>query len=145
MRRVGDIWGPMETPTHHRAVALVLTLVLAMGVVRVVVVPRATSNRGMMRGPDAGGVASLGRRDSRVDPNTADIVALESLPGVGPALARRIVAVRQSGVVFRRAEDLDVVPGIGPRTIERLAPYLTFDSFQRADAGRFDRRVTGLQ
>lgn len=66
----------------------------------------------------------------RVDPNTATPEALDALPGIGPALARRIVTARVRGLRFRTADDLARVRGIGPRTVERLAPMLVF-----ADAG----------
>lgn len=61
-----------------------------------------------------------------LDPNTCSADSLCLLPGIGPALAQRIIAAREQGVHFARARDLQVVRGIGPRTIERLEPYLVF-------------------
>jgi competence protein ComEA len=55
-----------------------------------------------------------------VDVNRADPAELTLLPGIGPALAGRIVADRGSRGPFARVEDLDRVPGIGPATIDRL-------------------------
>ena len=55
-----------------------------------------------------------------VDPNRAAEAELRALPGIGPALARRIVQSRQTDGRFRSAEDLRRVPGIGPSTLERL-------------------------
>ncbi|HEY8153823.1 MAG TPA: helix-hairpin-helix domain-containing protein [Myxococcota bacterium] len=55
-----------------------------------------------------------------IDPNRADAATLECLPGVGPGRARAIVEARAQGP-FRRLEDLDRVPGMGPRTLARLA------------------------
>lgn len=49
------------------------------------------------------------------------------LPGVGPALAARIVAHRDAHGPFRSIDELAHVPGIGPRTVERLVPLLTVD------------------
>jgi len=60
----------------------------------------------------------------RVDPNRAPEVELDRIPGIGPATARAIVAARNSGIVFRRAQDLQEVKGIGPALVERIAPYL---------------------
>jgi competence ComEA-like helix-hairpin-helix protein len=57
--------------------------------------------------------------DGRVDVNHADIEALQSLPGVGPALSRRIVEARREAP-FRSAEELARVRGIGPATVERI-------------------------
>jgi competence protein ComEA len=52
-----------------------------------------------------------------IDPNQADAATLETLPGIGPARALAIVEARP----FRRIEDLDRVPGIGPRTLAGMA------------------------
>ncbi|HZF68330.1 MAG TPA: helix-hairpin-helix domain-containing protein [Gemmatirosa sp.] len=80
--------------------------------------------------PDAGSPA---RRTPRGQPaaiapvalDGADSAALERLPGVGPALARRIVAERAARGPFGSVEALDErVRGVGPRLAERLRPYL---------------------
>lgn len=60
------------------------------------------------------------RADERVDVNRADAGELESLPGIGPALAGRIVAERARLGGFRSVDDLLGVRGIGPATLERL-------------------------
>jgi competence protein ComEA len=56
----------------------------------------------------------------RVDVNRASAADLESLPGIGPALARRIVEHREAHGPFRSVDDLDRVSGIGPRLLERI-------------------------
>lgn len=63
----------------------------------------------------------------RLDPNRADEIQLDRLPGVGPATARAIVEAREAGIVFERAEDLTQVPGIGPATIARIATLLDLE------------------
>lgn len=63
--------------------------------------------------------APLGEGE-RVDLNRAVEVELDRLPGVGPSTARAIVAAREAGVVFRTPEDLLIVSGIGPATLERI-------------------------
>jgi competence protein ComEA len=50
---------------------------------------------------------------------------LESLPGIGPSLARRIVAYREQNGPFRRVEDLQRVSGVGPKMIVRLRGQVT--------------------
>lgn len=65
--------------------------------------------------------------EERLDPNRASDADLDRLPGVGPSTARAIVAARDSGAVFRRAEDLLEVRGIGAGTLERMRPHLGFD------------------
>nr|WP_256487934.1 ComEA family DNA-binding protein [Deinococcus sp. HSC-46F16] len=54
--------------------------------------------------------------------NTATLEQLEALPRIGPALAARIVAGRP----YRSLADLDRVKGIGPSTLEDLAPLVKF-------------------
>jgi competence protein ComEA len=56
-----------------------------------------------------------------VDLNGASPLELEQLPGIGPALAGRIVAARP----YARLEDLLRVAGIGERTLERLRGLVT--------------------
>jgi competence protein ComEA len=50
-----------------------------------------------------------------VDINTADVTALETLDGIGPALAQRILAYRTAHGGFRTVNDLQNVTGIGPK------------------------------
>ncbi len=57
-----------------------------------------------------------------VELNRATAAELESLPGIGPALARRIVAWRAQNGPFRSVDALSQVPGIGAATVERLRP-----------------------
>ncbi len=59
-----------------------------------------------------------------VDPNTAPAEALTALPGIGPALAGRIVADREAHGPYRRPEDLLRVKGIGPATLGRIRSRL---------------------
>jgi competence protein ComEA len=59
-----------------------------------------------------------------IDLNSASALALEALPGVGPAMAARIIATRQRLGGFKAVEDLREVPGIGARRLERLRPWL---------------------
>jgi competence protein ComEA len=62
-----------------------------------------------------------------VDPNTCPRDSLLALPGIGPALADRILDARARGVQFATVDDLRVVKGIGPKLSARLAPWLRFD------------------
>jgi competence protein ComEA len=55
-----------------------------------------------------------------IDINRATADELDALPGVGPALAARIVAWRTANGPFTAVEDLLGVAGIGERTLERL-------------------------
>ena len=59
------------------------------------------------------------KADARVDLNAANRHELESLPGIGPVLAGRILE-RRARARFRSPEDLLAVRGIGPRLYARL-------------------------
>jgi competence protein ComEA len=52
---------------------------------------------------------------AQVDLNTADAATLETLPGIGPATATKIVADREANGPFASVEDLMRVSGIGPK------------------------------
>lgn len=73
---------------------------------------------------------------SAVDPNTAPWWELTVLPRIGEVTAKKIVTYRvaaassrpEASPVFRRAADLERVPGIGPKTVQRIGPFLTFQS-----------------
>jgi competence protein ComEA len=60
----------------------------------------------------------------RLDPNRASAAELDRLPGVGPALAGRIVAEREAGGDFATVAGLTRVSGVGPATLEKLRHHL---------------------
>jgi len=57
--------------------------------------------------------------------NTADATELDKLPGVGPALAGRILQYRTENGPFAKPEDLENVSGIGTKTYEKMASQVT--------------------
>lgn len=59
-----------------------------------------------------------------LDLNRADAAALAELPGVGPALAQRIVAFREANGPFASPDELLDVAGITERRFADLAPYV---------------------
>ncbi len=69
--------------------------------------------------PPAAG--SAGAAGSPLDLNSADAAAFDTLPGVGPATAAKIVADREANGPFARVEDLGRVAGIGPKKLEQLS------------------------
>lgn len=56
--------------------------------------------------------------------NTADVNDFEALPGVGPALARRIVEYRKNNGNFKKISDLKKVKGIGENLFKRIEPFI---------------------
>ena len=85
-------------------------------------------------------VPSLGEDNSPVQPpsgqrsgglkiniNTADTVALETLPGIGPTIAGRIIDYRQAYGPFETIEEIMDVSGIGPATFEKIQDLISTD------------------
>ena len=64
---------------------------------------------------------------SKVRVNSATQAELETLPGVGPVTAERIIAYRLAQGRFATLEDLDAVKGIGPASLEKLRGKVAFD------------------
>jgi competence ComEA-like helix-hairpin-helix protein len=70
----------------------------------------------------------------RINPNEAPVASLMRLPQIGAVRARAIVAQRErqgsdpeGPPVFRTAEDLQRIRGIGPAIVEEVRPWLQFD------------------
>jgi competence protein ComEA len=80
-------------------------------------IPAAGSNRPARR-------AAEPLRPASIDVDRASEAELLRLPGIGPALAGRIVAERASGGPFGGPDGLLRVHGIGPKTLEKIRPYL---------------------
>lgn len=71
-------------------------------------------------GAGAPGAPDAAPTDGRIDLNTADQAALETLPRIGPALAQRIIAWREENGRFASVDDLLAVPGIGEKLLEGI-------------------------
>jgi len=65
---------------------------------------------------------------TRIDPNAAGRAEWDRLPGIGPVTAIAIVEHRQARGPFGGPADLLAVRGIGPRTLEKLEPFLDWSS-----------------
>jgi competence protein ComEA len=61
----------------------------------------------------------------RININRAESWLLEALPGIGPALAQRIVDYRTTSGAFQRVEDLKRVQGIGEQTYQALKDLIS--------------------
>lgn len=90
-----------------------------------------TDARGMRIEPRAAAPATRGavaapRPDAPVNMDAATSQEIEALPRIGPALARRLVANRDSLGPFRSLDGLKRVKGMGKATLAQLAPLVTF-------------------
>jgi len=61
------------------------------------------------------------QNEERININTASIEELERLPGIGPALASRIVAHRRKHGLFKRPQDIVIVRGMSAKLYRRIA------------------------
>lgn len=61
----------------------------------------------------------------KLDLNTASEGDLTRLPGIGPSRAAEITAWREANGGFQTTEQIQDVYGIGPKTYERIQPYIT--------------------
>lgn len=74
--------------------------------------------------PRAVGESTPAVRTGKLDLNRATLEDIESLPGIGPVLAARIVEYRKAKGAFRSIGDLRSVKGIGKKKFERVRPLL---------------------
>lgn len=61
---------------------------------------------------------------AKVNINKADAAQLETLPGVGPSTAEKIVAYRKANGPFRSVDELTRVSGIGEAKLSQMAPHI---------------------
>lgn len=61
----------------------------------------------------------------KININAAGIGELDSLPGIGPAYAQRIIDYRNANGGFKSIEDIQKVKGIGPKTFEKMKDKIT--------------------
>lgn len=74
-------------------------------------------------------------RNDSINPNTAQWPSLSRLPGIGQAKAKAIVQYRDIAIksnpsgqpVFKSADDLIAVKGVGKKTVSDIRPYLKFN------------------
>lgn len=91
------------------------------------VVVAAKGRGSAVNGPSSGGGAASGAgagSNPSVNLNSADVTALDSLPGVGPVLAQRILDWRTAHGRFSSVDELDEVSGIGDKLMAEIRPHV---------------------
>ncbi len=63
--------------------------------------------------------------NNKININRADVSQLQTIPGVGPVTAEKIIEYRKSNGRFATIEDLKKVSGIGEKTFEKLKDHIT--------------------
>jgi len=120
---------------------LLALLALAGAGVRLALAPAKAAAPGDVRlvsvdTPPPGGLAATARTAARlarpllpgerVDLDRADVTEITRLPRIGPAFAQRIVAWREQHGAFGSLARFDSVPGVGPKLVDALRPYVMF-------------------
>ena len=91
-------------------------MAIRLGVVLVAAVARGEGNY-----PGDYGLSA----DGRIDINLADAALLETLPGIGPAIAQRVIEYREMNGPFETIERLLEVQGIGPVKYDGIQDLVT--------------------
>lgn len=91
----------------------------------------------------SGLLVSAPLQDKKVDLNKANEVELQQLPGIGPALAKRIVEHRSKNGPFAKLIDLLNVSGIGQKKFEALEPYITLTPDKREPSASQSKATNG--
>lgn len=130
----------MARRDDRKAAGVLLLLAVVGFVAKLAVSPgRAPGEIGFRLGPEsrpsldsvAAQAARLARPladTERIDVDRAPAIELTRLPGIGSALATRIVSHREANGPFGSVDALDEVSGIGPRLLESLRPHIRFSA-----------------
>ena len=97
---------------------------VAAGIVALLLAPVAAAQSGKAK-------PSHETKRAVLDINRASAADFEKLHGIGPELARRIIAYREKHGPFRRVEDLLAIRGMGEKKWRALRPYLTVGNAKR--------------
>jgi competence protein ComEA len=126
--RVADAIAAAGGPLHHREVATIdLAARVSDGQLLLVGVSNPGSGDAGTKGASDPGGSSLpgAGATGSVGLNAATLEQLETLPGVGPVTAQKIIDWRTANNGFTDISQLQQVPGIGPAKYAELSPLVT--------------------
>ncbi|MAT96077.1 MAG: competence protein ComEA [Anaerolineaceae bacterium] len=76
---------------------------------------------------DLAGDTAAAAAGETVNINTADVAQLDTLPGIGPSTAEKIVEYRETNGPFATIDEIMSVSGIGPAKFEQIQSFITVD------------------
>ncbi|MDD3086515.1 MAG: helix-hairpin-helix domain-containing protein [Patescibacteria group bacterium] len=87
--------------------------------------PSADSQPATSPSPSASLAPTPSQAAGKININTATVVQLDSLPGIGPVYAQRIIDYRTANGPFTSIDQVQNVKGIGPKTLEKFRDLVT--------------------
>ncbi len=146
----------MFTPDEKRAIIFLAAVAVAGGIVRavrhpdpppkIVVAPELPGQDVLKQAALAREAAALARPlgpGETIDIDQASEREIERLPRIGPSLAQRIVADRDSNGPFGSLEALDQVSGVGPGILAEIRPHVRFSGSPRQVTEVTERKAVG--
>lgn len=107
----------------HASNRLVPSLALAAAAILAgVLAPASSAAPPVARAAKSG--AAVASTAQPVDINTAGSADLQAIPGIGKALADRIIAFREKNGAFGSVDDLLKIQGIGEKSLQKIRPYV---------------------
>ena len=85
----------------------------------------SADDQGQVAGANTGSSSSSSKITGKININTATAAQLDSLPGIGPVYAQRIVDYRVANGPFTSPEQIQNIKGIGPKTYEKFKDMIT--------------------
>jgi competence protein ComEA len=110
-----------------KGIVTLLVIAVALLLIGLSVQPTLAGSDTAAQGKMATEKAGAAMQDQKININTADMVTLSTLKGIGPVLAERIVDYRSKSGNFKSIEDLKNVQGIGDALFSKIAPMLTVE------------------